>query len=1454
MSEPSTDEDPRDAVLEALELPTEQVKARALAALRQKRFDLAEQLLRKEDISARALVENLRIYQAELEIQNEELIRSHAGTQEALMRFTALFQGLPVASLVIDRQGLVKESNGAAQKLFNLEASHLRQHFFSRMIGAEDRGSAIDAWSKLGSTQRITLEGIRFNDGTEAGFLGDLHIAPLPGAHGDLSQFVCAVLDRSEAIRQRLELIETGARLRHSEAALEERLKELAALHDVLIETTGDGHSEDSVLQRVVDRLPQAWQFPELAEAAIRLPDAGFQTPGFAPTAWSQSTRFPVDGDREGEICVAYRTPPFASELPLFLDEEQALLDAVGRHVAAFLARRRDEARLRDSMESFQVLAEHNPEWEYWLEPSGRYRYVSPACSAVSGYDAAAFLADPDLFRSLVHPEDLADWDRHIAHTQTREAISSEGSLMQLRIVDRHGQIRWIEHVCKAVIAADGRYLGRRGVNRDITERKAAERLAARMTSLYDALSRCSQAIVRCCDEASLLGAVCKIAVELEGVRACAIMLATEEGQGPHVTAVQGISAELAEQLGRRVTRDRRQARNGLVEHASVRDVLDQAADDEGLASLAEQGLRTAGIYPLRRDGRPLGAMHLYAEEEDFFAPDITGLLEEMAADVSLALDGFAQERARRAAEARVMERERHLSAIFRAARVGIGVSQDRVIREANQSLCDMLGYPGDALIGVDARALYCSDAAYREVGAEPPYAETSPAVRAVETQWCRRDGRPLDVLISACPLDTDNPERGLVVTALDITERKEFQDALERSEELLNATGRLAKVGGWELYPISQRLNLTEVAREILEVEPARVARLTDLAPLVDPRDRPKLQAANRDAIAQGHPYDLQVRLAGRDDRQTWLQLTCQPVLSDGRIDRLVGAVQDITARVEAEKSLRQAARVFESTADGVVITDPDERILAVNKAFTEITGYAEEEVLGETPRILKSGRHPAAFYQAMWRSLEETGFWRGEIWNLHKNEEVYPELMTISAVLDGADEITHYVGVFRDISHIKRSEEQLAYLAHHDALTGLPNRSLFQLRLEHCIQRSSRNRRKAALLFIDLDRFKVINDTLGHLFGDAVLKRAAESLALEVRAEDTIARLGGDEFVIVLEEIARPDDAAVFAERILQIFSQPFHVHGRDLFVTASIGVSIYPDDGHDIDTLLRHADISMYRAKDKGRNAFALFEPSMAEGAEDRFRLETDLRRAIEREELAVHYQPQIRLADGQLIGVEALCRWQHPELGPIAPARFIPLAEDIGMIDQLGTWVLGESCRQLAAWDGQGFRIPRLAVNLSVHQLEGRRLVDRVRAVLVASGVSAERLELEVTESTIMRHPERAVEALRDLRALGITLAIDDFGTGYSSLDYLKRLPLHRLKINRSFVEHLTQDDNDDAIVRAVIALGDSLGLETLAEGVETEEQAGFLRQEGCLESQGYLFGRPLPPEALAAAWA
>jgi diguanylate cyclase (GGDEF)-like protein len=500
-----------------------------------------------------------------------------------------------------------------------------------------------------------------------------------------------------------------------------------------------------------------------------------------------------------------------------------------------------------------------------------------------------------------------------------------------------------------------------------------------------------------------------------------------------------------------------------------------------------------------------------------------------------------------------------------------------------------------------------------------------------------------------------------------------------------------------------------------------------------------------------------------------------------------------------------------------------------------------------------VRSDRQDAAFYQALWASLNATGRWQGEIWNRRKSGEIYPEWLTINAVRDEFGRLVNYVAVFSDISGIKQSQAQLAHLAHHDPLTGLPNRLLFNDRLDHALDRARRDGSQLAVLFVDLDRFKHINDSLGHLAGDGLLQEVAARLTGAVRREDTVARMGGDEFTLLLEDLRRPEDAAVLARKLLDVLSGPYSVAGRELFVTASVGISLYPRDGSGCEELIRNADAAMYQAKEEGRNGYHFYLPELTAAALQRVHLEADLRRALARGELSVHYQPQIDLDSGRLIGAEALVRWRHPEQGMIPPDRFIHLAEDTGLIIELGELVLRTACRQAVEWLAAGVPVERIAVNVSAQQVQRSDFVATVRSALRDTGLPPRHLELEVTESFIMGQAEAGIRVLQALRELGVRLAVDDFGTGYSSLGYLKRLPIHMLKIDRSFVSDLQGDSGDLAIAKAVIALGRTLGLKVIAEGVEHDHQAGLLRAEGCHYGQGYLFGRPVEGEDFARRW-
>lgn len=552
-----------------------------------------------------------------------------------------------------------------------------------------------------------------------------------------------------------------------------------------------------------------------------------------------------------------------------------------------------------------------------------------------------------------------------------------------------------------------------------------------------------------------------------------------------------------------------------------------------------------------------------------------------------------------------------------------------------------------------------------------------------------------------------------------------------------------------------------------------------------------------------------------------------------------------------ENDQQRRLAQMVFRSTAEGIAVTDANANIVEVNPAFEAITGYTRDEVIGHNPSVLQSGRQDREFYAGMWQALLATGQWRGEVWNRRKSGEIYPEWLTISAVKNGTGATSHYVGVFSDISSVKQAQEQIEFLAHHDALTRLPNRALLLERLQHGLTHARRHGQRLAVMLLDLDRFKNVNDSLGHTVGDELLQEIARRISAQIRADDTLARLGGDELGLLLEDERSITGIEAVARKLLGVLAAPVVIAEHALTVTASIGISVFPGDGEDAGTLLKNADGAMYEAKKKGRNGYAFFAPELAAGALERLVMESALRAAVARNELVLYYQPQVELASGRVVGVEALVRWCHPELGLVPPAQFVPLAEEIGVIGEIGLWVLDEACAQMARWQAQGLAVPRVAVNLSAQQLRNDALVDAVAAALRRHGLQAQQLELELTESMIMEQPELARRVLEGLRMLGVQVAVDDFGTGYSSLAYLKLLELDRLKIDQSFVRDIGTDPNDEAITRAVIALANSLGLETVAEGVEHDSQVDFLRAEGCDAAQGYHFGRPLPAEEVVA---
>ncbi|OWJ88934.1 GGDEF domain-containing protein [Pseudomonas sp. A46] len=559
------------------------------------------------------------------------------------------------------------------------------------------------------------------------------------------------------------------------------------------------------------------------------------------------------------------------------------------------------------------------------------------------------------------------------------------------------------------------------------------------------------------------------------------------------------------------------------------------------------------------------------------------------------------------------------------------------------------------------------------------------------------------------------------------------------------------------------------------------------------------------------------------------------------------------LDARRAHESSLRQAAAVFDATQEGVLVTDATRSIVHVNRAFARITGYEEAEVLGHDPRLFSSGRHSRDFYKAMWHALENRREWSGEVWNRRKDGEIYPLWQNIRAIHDEDGVLTHYVAVFSDISAIKRSQNELDFLAHHDPLTNLPNRLLFTERVEQVLERCRREHRNGAVLLMDLDHFKHINESLGPSQGDLLLKMVGTRLQALLEGGMTLARLGGDEFGLLWDNCPLADQAAALAERIRSELATPFRIGGHDLFISTSLGISLLPEEDGNVERVMRNADSALFKAKSAGRDSYAFYSQELTAQAQQRVEMVSALRVALERDQLRVHYQPIRRLADGRLIGFEALVRWEHPERGLVPPGEFLPIAEDSGLIGGIDVWVLERACRQIQQWLEQGHELDFVAVNLSCRLFRRTELEGQVARVLAATGLPPGYLELEITESAVMEDPDTAEALLSRLRQLGVRLAIDDFGTGYSSLQRLKRLPVHKLKIDQSFVRGLPADQNDIAIARAVTALGHSLGLAVLAEGIETADQATFLRDLGCEYGQGYLFSRPVPAEEVERLW-
>ena len=776
------------------------------------------------------------------------------------------------------------------------------------------------------------------------------------------------------------------------------------------------------------------------------------------------------------------------------------------------------------------------------------------------------------------------------------------------------------------------------------------------------------------------------------------------------------------------------------------------------------------------------------------------------------------------------------------------GYGPDGTTRYWNKASEQLYGYAAAEAIGCNLLDLIIPPEMHQGIReAMRQMFETGHPIPAGELSLMRKDGSRVEVFSSHAHVQVPGQAPEMFCVDIDLTERKRMEDAVRRNGDQYRAIIQASFDGFWITDNSGRILDANESICRILGYSREELLRL-GIAD-IEADESPEETAAHiREMVATGH-----VRFEARHRRKDGVVINVEvSVLYVAAIgERFFAFVRDITERKRAEADLRIAATAFESH-EGMFIADDRSVIVRVNRAFVEITGYTADEAIGQTPRLLSSGRHDAAFYQAMQDSIACSGVWQGEIWNRRKNGEVYPQWLTITAVKNAQGDVTHYVSTLTDITQRKTAEDEIRNLAFYDPLTRLPNRRLLLDRLKQALASSTRSGRYGALLFIDLDNFKTLNDTLGHDIGDLLLQQVGQRLATCVREGDTVARLGGDEFVVMLEDLSETlqeaaTQAETVGEKILVTLNRLYQLDSYEHHSTPSIGVTLFADHQETVDELLKRADLAMYQAKAAGRNTLCFFDPEMQAVVAKRAALEAALREAILKRQFLLYYQAQVD-GEGRLTGAEALVRWQHPEYGLVSPAMFIPLAEDTGLILPLGHWVLETACFELASWATRPEMADlTIAVNVSARQFHHPDFVDQVLAVLDHTGANPQKLKLELTESLLVDDVEDVIAKMSELKARGVGFSLDDFGTGYSSLSYLKRLPLDQLKIDQGFVRDILTDPNDAAIAKMVIALAESLGLAVIAEGVEIEAQKDFLAHHGCHAYQGYLFSRPLPLE-------
>ena len=1034
----------------------------------------------------------------------------------------------------------------------------------------------------------------------------------------------------------------------------------------------------------------------------------------------------------------------------------------------------------------------------------------------------------------------------------------------------------------------------------DITDRKSAEARIERLTKLYKALSEVNQAIVRMDEEAELFPLVCRMAVDFGGMKLAVISkLVPEEGMLRPVT-IYGSGKEYLDgiliSVDAMVPEGRGPGGTSFRENRSViiNDYLHDETTRPWWERAARFGWNSSGSFPIQRGGQPFALLGVYHESAGAFDTEMVELLDEMARDISFALDSFDRERERARSGEKLAASERHFRAYFERAMVGMAAtSPEKGWLEVNDALCDMLGYSRQELAGMTwAELTYKDDLAENEsLFSRVMSGEIDEYV--YDKRFIRKDGSLLYAHLAIRAVRKSDGSLDYTVAIVEDVSRRKHAESREklrnRALEMLAKGRQLAEIMEYVVQGVEDEnpsmictiLLLDEEGKHLLKgAAPSLPAFYSEAIHGVEigPEVGSCGTAAylGRRVVVEdiaSHPYwkNYKELAAMASLASCWSEpifgssgkvlgtfavykkTSSSPEENDlALIESMASLVGIAIERKRIEDELQLASMVYSHTGEATMVTDELNRIIAVNPAFTHITGYSQDEVLGKNPKLLSSGKHDSDFYTIMWEEIETSGMWQGEIWNRKKNGEIFPEWLTINTIHDREGKLHRHVALFSDITDKVRSDELIWRQANFDLLTELPNRRMFYDRLEQEIKKSNRSGLPLALLFIDLDRFKEVNDTLGHQKGVILLVEAARRIVACVRESDTVSRLGGDEFTVILSELADTDHVEKIAQHIISSLAEPFKLESEMAYVSASIGITFYPNDARDVEQLLRNADQAMYVAKDSGRNRFSYFTRTLQEKAQSRVRLLNDLRGALGSNQFELHFQPIVDLSTGLARKAEALLRWHHPDRGMVSPMEFIPLAEETGLIIDIGDWVFREAARWASRWTalcGGDFQI---SVNESPVQFQNESntieaWLDHLRSL----GISGQNIVIEITEGLLLNADSGVTDKLIHFRDAGIGVAIDDFGIGYSALSYLKKFDIDFLKIDQSFIRDLATDPSDMALTEAIIVMAHKLDLKVVAEGVETLEQKRLLQEAGCDFAQGYLFSKPLPPDEFEA---